>query len=424
MKFLVLLLLAATLFSGCVRVQDHYVQGPITQPTGGAYSGPSTKGNEQGNGADYYTEEDGSAWFLGGDKTIKYCYVLDSGFGLDKSQVEDNLTQAFAKWAHYIGAKHVNEKKSSNIQLTIQSEMMNSCDGSENIKFYFGVHDSTIDQYITKTNIAVAKRTQYDLYTGWGQGLVWVAPQGSIDRHEIYPTEGNFPDWQKSYNLLGILTHELGHIYGCNHVGGTIMDGEIYRSLTYPRDDVRAIQLGRIDSSQELYICEQCEINAKGALGHYLETVSTHVVDDGTTEAFEFLTGHKPHGGHEAVHSRLVGTFNSGLKLIVSDDKDTYEFVLGLEDSGLGSSVQSSEYVFKTVLGSKSDSTTGLSRDFRLHRGYSISGTITTLSGEMAQITVQRNLVSEMWSHPITISYLINGKAKQLFSADAGEVGE
>ncbi len=391
-------------------------------------SPPPTKGTEQGNGADYFNDADGSAWFLGEKNIIKVCYVVSDDFGLPEYKIKEDLTLAFLKWHNYIKNKHINHASNPKSNLAIKGHIMDSCDGTEDVKFYFGVHDKTVDQNISKNNIALSKRLEYDSYKGWGKGFVWVTPSGSLDPHVPYPTteQANFPNWKWSYNLLGILTHEIGHIYGCGHIDNTIMDENIYSRLGELHDEIRAVELGRIDSWQELYICYECDINAKGFLGHYSTNTDAQgtVVDDGVSEVFEFLTGRKPLGGPKAVKAQLIGNFESGLKLLIWDNKDNFEFVLGLNNLGLASRYTSNLNLFRTTLEQDGTNSHTVSRGGTVHVAFSVSGTITSQLGKTTQITVERNMNPSPWRSALVIRYLINGETKSLFAADSNEMGE
>lgn len=426
MKKLWLVAALATLHVGCGGNQNQHFRN--SEP------GVPRLGTEQGNGTDYYNREDGSSWFLGGDKTIKYCYVVDRNFGASKDQIRRDLKGAFAKWAHYIQAKQVYAHVSVNGQLAIRSQLLSSCNGFQDITFYFGVRDQIVEPFIQNNTIAFAKRLKYDSVQGWSKGFVWLSPAGGLDPHVQYATveQADFPNWSMKFNLFGVLVHELGHVYGCGHVAHTIMDERYFARLAIQEELNRALLLGRIDSWRELYICNECPIDAKGTLGMVTTTTQAGklTTDDGTSEAFKFLTGRAPEGGPTAVKAQLIGSSEKGFKLLVSDNRqESLSFDLRLDDMSFRSMAIGGLNVFRTVLESYARfGTAGMTKASSLsgygHEAFSLSGTIMSLTETSTKITLQRNMGSGNHESALQVNYLIYGQIKRLFSADPEAIGE
>jgi hypothetical protein len=237
----------------------------------------------------------------------------------------------------------------------------------------------------------------------------------------IIPNYGSssdiFPNWNRDYALSGILTHELGHVYGVEHVNGTIMRKDLANFLIGYDDETRKWLLDSIDNTQELVICDSRDMNYRGA-----------VDDDSVSEAFEVLTGKIPSGSYKSVRSRLSGNYKTGLDLEVRDDENLYIFPLTL-DLENKASYEDSVDVFKIVLQSHdSATTTATLTDNHPHGGYAIPGKIISKTGGELNITLERNMESRISNGgvlrgPLVINYTrVNGKVKPLFIVDLQEL--
>ena len=238
-------------------------------------------GHEQGNGTDNVPEGFGGAWVLGDNSEIKYCLEVGPEFGSDINSVKRDIQKAFSTWKQYIQSKRINEniennflenlkygsypdggapaglvEKSKLFRLATTSTLMSSCNGSENIKFYFGIEDELVTNlkknYFNPT--AFSFRNEYDSYSGKGKGLIWLAKRGALGQHK-----GSYPDWSLPNRVLGVLLHELGHFYGVGHIEGTIMQENMFGLLLKPEwtseeQEVIEYKMSHIDHEQELFL--------------------------------------------------------------------------------------------------------------------------------------------------------------------------
>lgn len=90
---------------------------------------------------------------------------------------------------------------------------------------YFGSKDKMVEKYLNRYSspIAIAQKTGQAHFEHRSKGFIWVAPQGSVFKRFNFSGKMSV-DWTRNNNLMGILLHEIGHLYGNAHVKKTIMD--------------------------------------------------------------------------------------------------------------------------------------------------------------------------------------------------------
>jgi Matrixin len=253
-------------------------------------------GGEAGNGGDNPPPDAGVAWFLGKDHVVRVCYELADDFGADKATVEEVITSAFSTWRNYITIKQVfDDTDLSEYQPAMQEKII-SCDGSEDIKFELGISNAQIKldsaQYYKPT--AFAQRSSYDSKKGWGKGYIWVASAKSSTGF----------DWSRKFPLHGILLHELGHVFGCEHVENTIMSPKITDLIDHAIQGFESAPqstMYHIDGRSELILSGGAfEGNALGV---------------SFQPAYQAFSGQAAQG---VVHSKL--SINDGSALLILDD--------------------------------------------------------------------------------------------------------
>lgn len=402
-------------------------------------------GNEQGNGGDYLAVEQGSAWFLG-ETNIKYCIQISSGFGVDKAFASDVIQKSFTKWVNYIEKKKINDRNEyitydERPALATKFTELPSCDGSELLTFYLGIQNEKIKPYEQQIRTAVAKtiRTHFDRSTTEGKGFIWITSRDSIRPTDTnnytdgYAISKNFPDWQLSYNLQGIVTHELGHVFGVPHMENTIMTENIARAVraqsiaegpnTLINAKSREFYFTHIDWDRELVICESCDLNNQGTFGYYQEYTNdqgSYVVDI-TSEAFRVLTGENPNGGPQSVQAKIRGNYKDGIVLVVTDNSEEFVFPLKL-DLFNKATFTDNWNIFKTLI--KTYDGGYLTNGVR-SGGHSIPGQLLTTQGVPLNISFDRNMqfleLSEngttyLVGGQVVIRYSIDGKIRPLFN--------
>jgi hypothetical protein len=226
---------------------------------GGAKGDGAMSGGYSGGGGDRLRGfSDGAAWFNGSNRKIRVCQDVASDFGKSMTDTRASVEKAFGIWKDYLTKKKLYDGNHPALGFTLQLDFQNACDGSEDLKFYFGTRDESVEQGLKAyvDPVAMAVRTEYHREQMWARGFVWVAKTG-----EKNPVT-NYPDWSGKNRLLGILLHELGHVFGCDHVPGTIMDEGIVSMLS--QSDLSSPMLAQIDITRELYRCDSCAMKVQG----------------------------------------------------------------------------------------------------------------------------------------------------------------
>lgn len=289
-------------------------------------TGFGVESGEKGNGAETWIDVNNSAWFTNSTLWPRACYQVDPGFGVSRETIAKAVNEAEHAWWNYVHSK----------QIEVSIRMLNSwniveCYGDEDIVYYFGSKPQEVQDALSKFTrpVAFAYRTEVDVAAGKSRGFIWVAPQGAL-------TTGSavYPDWSQRYNLTGILMHELGHVYGVDHVSLTIMDERVADFLSM-NDSERKERLSGIDSYRDLYICLDCPVSKPGLLGLAVD------------QNFKELVGRTSVG---PVFARVEGSFTKSLKLIIDDFSGTSVFdveIPSLED-GLSSSGET-EGIFRVA---------------------------------------------------------------------------
>ncbi len=193
-------------------------------------------GHFVGNGSDTEGPTTGIAWFPNGQE-ISICLTKSNAFPLSLSDSKELLQQAFSIWYDYIEIKSAPLKRNS---LRITTD----CKGNENLVVLLGT-ETPLSKEAKKKFVnpaAYAELTSYDKQASKGRGFIWIDSERA---------------WSQP-RLLAIFLHEIGHLLGCSHVPGTIMDAAIEEILFHTPIDQYAAFYDKIDWNRELVVCRGC----------------------------------------------------------------------------------------------------------------------------------------------------------------------
>jgi hypothetical protein len=379
-----------------------------------AKEGPGSSG-----GGDNPAFEDGSAWFVG-DRPIHVCYEVASGFFPSRPAVDvaQTIDTASRSWSDYLEATHLFENQDSDhSKLVFHLSIMVSCDGSEDLKIYFGGTNEEIEKAKAKYSnpTGLAQRTQYDLNTAWGKGFIWIAPP-AVSNY----TDKLFPNWSVPDNLGAILLHEFGHVLGCAHVAGTIMQEDIAELLLDEHDDYLTARLTHIDGSKFLFGKDEHISGKLGSPADPSEAVQT----------FSTFMGRMPSGRVQVFFNFLP--FKGFISLTFSDELGSVERLVEFNQDGpgnhsmIGSAISGSLFrVARKIRGTRKilfEVQSGASVIFGSLRDANGNPIAVEIDLNMEQgttinlITPGHSLGSAARGTPVAINYFDHGLRKPLFT--------
>lgn len=227
------LLASLALLAGCQRsVPPAAGPGPASPPSASP-SGPAG-GTDFGGGTEAGGRQRQAHWFPT-KRSIRACVRISPRFGMSESAARRSILTAFDTWNDY-AAMRAHEAADLSVTPTL-----GPCDADTDVEFMLGVDDERVR----------AAKAHYDLPVALAsfdgrRGIVWIGAMGSVSE--------TVPNWRRPNALLATLLHETGHIFGNEHVDGTVMAADLGDHL----DTLPAAWLSRIDHSRALLPCLEC----------------------------------------------------------------------------------------------------------------------------------------------------------------------
>lgn len=314
-----------------------------------------TQGQDRGNGAeDNLPPHVGGAWFVGPEKTVRYCIEVDKDFfRLDEQLLLDSSSEArtffairFAqirnsppkvvreaidKWVNWVnasGAYYYHKRRLATHFIEVP------CQPGVDLKFYFGHETPEIESARREMRhpLAFAYETEVDYKLGWRKGYIWVSRAGS---HPLDFPHRFFPNWSEEDQLFAIVLHEIGHVFGVDHTEGTIMDADILGRIagaTEPASyldketkKIRRASLRQINQQRMVLFPLDIFFEIHGQLGARIlnPKPGEKYPTASALAVFEELMGRKAQGDIQAI---LSGTDAYSLTLKIQDDMSSHDF--------------------------------------------------------------------------------------------------
>ena len=218
-----------------------------------------------GGNADTY-HPNGPACFLSHDRAVRACMSIGSDFGISPEEINRTVRATFDQWVAYIADRHIGSDSPDLTPFAQRLELIDKCDGTEDLKFVFGASDDSSVQKareLYREPWGLASCTRFTTGDQFGHGLIWIAPPKSITSYQ--------PDWTAKNALYAVMLREVGRLFGTGTVSGTIMRENISEYLenqsSWQDLDVEKMRT-QIDQTRVLYHgvdhAEHLELNADG----------------------------------------------------------------------------------------------------------------------------------------------------------------
>lgn len=198
----------------------------------------SFAGGVNGGGTDHLPPDFNAAWFLDGKpaRSVSVCIKHDpEQFPMNPELIKAPFLKAVGRWKDYISLRGINDEQIRDddidpvyLSLVTDFQFIDNCSQAD-LEIYLGLVTPEIEQIKNSMfdPYAFVYRDSYDRKKGWGKGKMWL--KGKNEKGEFFWDKNDF------LNLEGILLHELGHVFGIEHMEGTVMDAEFSEKLNiYP----------------------------------------------------------------------------------------------------------------------------------------------------------------------------------------------
>jgi hypothetical protein len=392
-------------------------------------------GHDKGNGSELGSERIGSVSWFSGTRTVLYCLDIAKGFPVDRATLEKKINVVIEQWVELIRTSDRYYFKAILKDLALDYQLIPSCGFGEDIKFYFGSSSAEVETARKgyRNPVAVAQQTELDKGTARSKGFIWLAPHGSLTKagRETNPTSTDvFPNWQKDHQLHAILLHEIGHVFGADHIAGTIMSKWISFLIREESIQAKSHQLGtdylyHINQQRMVLHPVTNSYEFTGRLGNYLFPAEVRPKDSGDTreeEVFEKLLGRK-HKGPIKAKAFFKSDYDgpSEIKLTVADDLSAKDFSFNMDNNrsefwildSMGSGV---------TVGRISKYTGYVESQTGSDTGRTYTGSVKTANGKSLRILAQMNMMNPNYlftnNGPLLIGFLDKDKKwKFLFEA-------
>jgi len=196
------------------------------------------------------------AWFITTEteqRQVRFCISENSGSSARIVELQAAMKRSYKRWIDYIQDKDIplgSRSKFIFAKQTQSLEGLSHCDGSEDLKIALGTRSKDIEiekrKYFQPIGFSKRGMRESHSMTPWfRQSLIWISD--TIFKLGLSERVSN-----RLFEI--ILTHELGHAFGNDHVQGTIMDVRVGEIIT--KDLPKNQEFQKLSESDQLKFLE------------------------------------------------------------------------------------------------------------------------------------------------------------------------
>lgn len=206
---------------------------------------PSFAGSWSSGGGELIRDS-ANPWFIRADEDVRYCILLDEkNFGASADRARSNVKKAIDYWQRQFRyAIPPSFPDFGLLKVGSQRFVETQCDDDVSIAFQFGILNEAQFQYLKDPSryAAVTVRTHYDENSLRAKGFIYVSPANGKLRNFDQSIVQNVWAVNDGHLLYLTLLHELGHVFGIQHMGafGDLMHGSFVEMILSTNESARA----------------------------------------------------------------------------------------------------------------------------------------------------------------------------------------
>jgi len=201
-------------------------------------------------------------WFIQNTPVVKFCVKLDrSSFSADPATAERVVERALWYWIKEF--KLAKDVMQTHFDVDVATQRFERVDCQSyadpgvdlTFQFGYGTLDARQREYLDdpRKYVGIAVRTEYDEVNLRGKGFVYISSDVGPNRFDAETIGSSSPFVDRPWSYEGLLyralAHELGHVFGIPHIGGSVTNVSVVHnekkntpslmSEEYPEEIVR-----------------------------------------------------------------------------------------------------------------------------------------------------------------------------------------